>query len=67
MPATPLVLGAGAQLAAIGNIFLRQNRAAATPATMADGAQVAFERNVFIGFGPDLAKGIGHGRTATIS
>ena len=59
VPATPLVLGAGAQLAAIGNTFLRQNRAAATPATMADGAQVAFERNVFIGFGPDVAKGIG--------
>jgi len=58
VPATPLVLGAGAQLAATGNTFSRQNRAAATPATMADGAQVAFERNVFIGFGADLIKSI---------
>jgi len=58
VPATPLVLGAGAQLDATGNIFARQNRAGATPATLADGAQVAFKRNVFIGFGPDVAKSI---------
>ena len=56
--ATPLVLGAGAQLAATGNTFARQNHAAATPVTIAEGAQIAFKRNVFIGFGGDVAKSI---------
>ncbi len=58
VPSTPLVLGAGAQLAANGNTFARQNRTTVTPATLAEGAQVGFDRNIFIGFGPDVAKGI---------
>jgi hypothetical protein len=32
--------------------------AGAVPATLADGAQAAFKRNMFIGFGPDVAKSI---------
>ncbi|MEO7271613.1 MAG: protein phosphatase 2C domain-containing protein [Vicinamibacterales bacterium] len=58
VPATPLVLGIGAQMTATGNTFAHQNRITATPATLADGAQVAFKRNVFIGFGADVAKSV---------
>ena len=58
VPSTPLVLGAGAQLAANGNTFARPNRAPATPLAIADGAQVTFTRNLFMGFGPEFAKSI---------
>jgi hypothetical protein len=61
VPASPLILGAGAQLGARGNAFLRPTHATATPATLADGAQVVFTHNVFVGFGPDLAKSIPQG------
>jgi hypothetical protein len=57
VPASLLVLGAGAQLTARGNTFARPLHAAA-PAVVGEEAQVVFTRNVFVGFGPDLAKSI---------
>jgi hypothetical protein len=58
VPSTPLLLGSGAQLTANRNTFARQSRASVAAATLGEGAQVGFDRNVFIGFGADIAKGI---------
>jgi serine/threonine protein phosphatase PrpC len=56
--AAALVLGDGAQLTAISNIFVRSARALAPPVHVGPAAQASFRHNVFVGYGADVLKGI---------
>ena len=53
-----IVVEDGAQLTASGNVFLRPARATVVPIRVGDAAQATLRRNVFIGYGTDIVKGV---------
>jgi serine/threonine protein phosphatase PrpC len=55
-PAVTLADGSEAMLT--NNVFLRTGRSGGTPISIAESARATLKRNVFVGFGTDIVKGV---------